>query len=942
MKRLLITILPISILPILFLLNACTPQPQPEPEEPEIEEPQEQNKASFSVSPDSISLPGTNALLTITITSNTPWTVSSTAEWLGVTPSSGSRDAMIVVVAKDFRGNAEPRTALLRFSYGDQVLDVPVTQTAEQEFQGSGTKDDPYLITNEADLRKLSDLTNDSSTAWTYCAAHYKQTAEIVLMNTFTPIAQGEVAFTGSYDGDWHGLHSMVIRSTTVKKPTGFIAVASNAEIRSLRFYHSNVDAGYVYSGTVVGKADKTTIHDCDVQGEFRQYVSNLKVVKEDNEGFSGGLAGWVTDCTIEDCDLDADVSIYGKYSGGMIGVMQNSTLEGCHFAKERTVNIYYHWSGGLVGVMRGSSSSIVNCSFEGNLTSVGYIQGGIVGQVEGGQIRNCVLGSYGSIGSDKYLVGGIAGALVPVQSILVDHCACYGTIKGQYAVGGIAGYSGFLFSSLKIASATKEVKITGCATIGAEITATGNNGGSNLYSIASGILAWSHGNNPLTIDGCYSRPALIQTISSGSRGALAGILAYQNSTSGDCKVSNCYTTLTPSSLLSCNDLVSTLDPSSFFYGAIYCRAVQGTNVVDCFCDVALKFGTGDASEERLEALQTAQFGDGTLLGKLQASTQGTSWYAGFDNLPTIDGLPLDPNVKPKAAKRVSIIGDSISTFKGWIPAGYSAHYPAADGSLTLVNETYWYRLIHDYMERAELDQNIAFSATTVTNTTDKNYEARYGTATNAWFKHDFVTRFKELGGCGNPDIILIHGGTNDWSHNADPLAPGVAIRNDANNIYGGEAPSKNIMDAIFATADAATTRNDVNALPDSTFCQAYAKLLCQIHERYPHCKVVCIIGDFVSTSIEQSILQIAEHYGAKTVNLLRVNGFNDLGGYSLSTFKNQGSQPNMPKHDYSGNVNGCHPNSACMKFIAEKIYKELGTWLEEDYDQALALIQSE
>ena len=72
MKRLLITILPISILPILFLLNACTPQPQPEPEEPEIEEPQEQNKASFSVSPDSISLPGTNALLTITITSNTP------------------------------------------------------------------------------------------------------------------------------------------------------------------------------------------------------------------------------------------------------------------------------------------------------------------------------------------------------------------------------------------------------------------------------------------------------------------------------------------------------------------------------------------------------------------------------------------------------------------------------------------------------------------------------------------------------------------------------------------------------------------------------------------------------------------------------------------------------------------------------------------------------
>lgn len=928
MKRLLLT-----ILPILFLTFACSPQPEPEPktEEPQTEEPQEpeEEKASLTVSPESISLPGTKALLSITVTSNVAWTVSSTADWLGTTPASGQGNAIVVVVAKDYRGKDEPRSAALRFSYEDQYLDVPVSQTAEQEFKGTGTKEDPYLISTEADLKKLSSLTNDTSTASDYCAAHYKQTADISLSDRFTPIAQGGVSFTGSYDGGGHTIDGLKVLSTTVKKATGFIAVASNAEIRSIRFTNANIDAGYVYSGTVVGKADKTTVYDCDVTGLFRQYTASLNVVNEANEGFSGGLAGWVTDCTIEKCDLDADVTIYGKYSGGLIGVVQNSTVEDCHLAKERTVNIYYHWNGGLVGVMRGASAAIRNCSFEGNLTSVGYIQGGIVGQVEGGRIESCVLGSYGSIGSDKYYVGGIAGALVPVEEIVVDHCACYGTVKGQYAVGGIAGYSGFLTSSLKISSATKPVTISNCATIGSEITATGNNGNSNLYSIASGILGWSHGSNNLTLKGCFSRPTLIQTISGGNRGALAGILAYQNSTGSNCKVSNCYSTLTPSSLLSCNDLVTTLAGYDF-YGAIYCRAVQPTSVSNCYCDAALKTGTGDATESGLEALQTAQFGDGTLLGKLQASAEGTAWIAGGDNLPTIEGLPADPNVKPKAAKRVSVIGDSISTFRGWIPGGYSAHYPAADGTLTLVNETYWYRLIHDYMKSAELDQNIAFSATTVTNTTDENYEARYGTATNNWFKHDFVTRFIEHGGCGQPDIIILHGGTNDWSHNADPLAPGVAIRNDANNIYGGDAPSKDIMDAIFAKADAATTRSDVNALPDGTFCEAYAKLLCLIRERYPKCKVVCIIGDYVSISIEQSILQIADHYGAKTVNLLRVNGFNDLGGYSLTTFKNQGSQPNMPKHDYSGNVNGCHPNSACMKYIAEKIYTELGTWLEE------------
>ena len=78
--------------------------------------------------------------------------------------------------------------------------------------------------------------------------------------------------------------------------------------------------------------------------------------------------------------------------------------------------------------------------------------------------------------------------------------------------------------------------------------------------------------------------------------------------------------------------------------------------------------------------------------------------------------------------------------------------------------------------------------------------------------------------------------------------------------------------------------------------------------------KIVCIIGDYLSEGVEQCILGIAEHYGAKTVNLLRVNGFND--------------QTYMPKHDFNG-TSGCHPNAQAMEFIADKIYKELGSWLE-------------
>ena len=89
------------------------------------------------------------------------------------------------------------------------------------------------------------------------------------------------------------------------------------------------------------------------------------------------------------------------------------------------------------------------------------------------------------------------------------------------------------------------------------------------------------------------------------------------------------------------------------------------------------------------------------------------------------------------------------------------------------------------------------------------------------------------------------------------------------------------------------------------------------IKQKYPNVKIVCIIGDYVSVGIQKSIKAIAEHYGARCVDLYAVNGFND--------------QTYMPKHDYNPDTGkGCHPGVVAMEFIAEKIYNELGAWLEE------------
>ena len=201
-------------------------------------------------------------------------------------------------------------------------------------------------------------------------------------------------------------------------------------------------------------------------------------------------------------------------------------------------------------------------------------------------------------------------------------------------------------------------------------------------------------------------------------------------------------------------------------------------------------------------------------------------------------------------------------------------------------------------MANARLERNIAYSGSWVTNASasEKTYFAR---------------RFMDQNGVGDADIVLIHGGTNDWNKKAVSLVDDVSIRSTT-------APTDTQMAPIFAAADAATTRAEIEALNDQTFCQAYIKLIKLIIDRNPDVKVVCIIGDYVGVGVQLAIHKIADHFtNCRCVDLRAVNGFND--------------QTYMPKLYYSEtNTGQCHPNQQAMAFIGEKIYKELGEWLED------------
>lgn len=300
-----------------------------------------------------------------------------------------------------------------------------------------------------------------------------------------------------------------------------------------------------------------------------------------------------------------------------------------------------------------------------------------------------------------------------------------------------------------------------------------------------------------------------------------------------------------------------------------------------------------------------------------------------------VPGSTIDP-LKPFqlfSTLRVSLVGDSISTYDGYIPSDFNAmhsegnasYYPNSGLSVSDVSQTYWHKLIYDKMENATLDMNNSFRGTMVTRRLEKNY-----------LDCDYCARVAKWG-LGTPDVILIHGGTNDSSkHSASYVnrpgtyradmflsdaflakydATGGKIDGNADyeqEPYKGMTPSTLPTDEefnkVYATAEAADTWEKVVALEDRSFVHAYVKLLNMIHFKHPRAKVVMIIGDGLTKRAQQAIIKIAEHYEAKY-------GYKYVNFFSLAA--------NITP---SNNV---HPDADAHSYMADYIYTQVGSYIE-------------
>lgn len=228
------------------------------------------------------------------------------------------------------------------------------------------------------------------------------------------------------------------------------------------------------------------------------------------------------------------------------------------------------------------------------------------------------------------------------------------------------------------------------------------------------------------------------------------------------------------------------------------------------------------------------------------------AFQAGYIKNLYVDLAVADLTV-PAAKLRVGVLGDSISSFEGQIPEGHKAYYPKADCDVDTWQKSYWGLLITKYWD-AELDMNVSWSGGCVA----PNPVKAAGS--------DFITRAKKF---VNPDVVLIHGGTNDC----------IASNGIALGEYDYESP--------FGGLDTYTN-----------FRESYIAVIKYIQANWPEAKIIIILGDHVTGDYAVSVEEIAKHYELPLVD------------FRIDSEK-------MTKYS------GSHPNAAGMEYMAERIYNE-------------------
>ena len=327
---------------------------------------------------------------------------------------------------------------------------MPTMMLAEESItptrpEGKGTVDEPYQISNRAELYWFAGLVNG-----TLPGEKKNTSANAKLMNDITvnegvldankdlvsksdfiewaPIGTSHIddnAYSGTFDGNKHTISGLYFNKPNSYSVGLFGYIGANGKISNVgvldSYFHLTAEGGGVCGSNY---------------GELQNCSNSSTVIGTQSWAKIGGVCG-MNYGTVRDCKNTGSVRGH-ETIGGVCGYNENGgIIENCF--NEGTFSETIESVGGVCGESRGTIRSCYNtASVSGtgdNAGATGHNVGGVCGyNSNSGTITNCF--NEGTVSGTDDNVGGVCGE----NGGTIKSCYNTASVSGGYEVGGVCG----------------------------------------------------------------------------------------------------------------------------------------------------------------------------------------------------------------------------------------------------------------------------------------------------------------------------------------------------------------------------------------------------------------------------------------------------------------------------------------------------------------------
>lgn len=258
---------------------------------------------------------------------------------------------------------------------------------ASSGLTGSGTINDPYLISCKEDLAYISKAVANGIT---FAGKYFKQTESIDLSGRlWLPIGSSDSkTFQGNYDGNGYLITNLTTSSASVESESGnylysnvgLFGYTRNATIKNVNIISGTI-RGYDNVGSIVGNLNNGSIENCR---------SGATVTGHNNVGMIGF---GVSTSILSSYNYG---SVNGNdYVGGILGRNggTGTRLENCYMKGSVTASASNADCGGILGQTTTSGITLQSCGFIGSVTG-GSNTGLLTGNLNGGSVIDCFANS--------------------------------------------------------------------------------------------------------------------------------------------------------------------------------------------------------------------------------------------------------------------------------------------------------------------------------------------------------------------------------------------------------------------------------------------------------------------------------------------------------------------------------------------------------------------